>query len=119
MDTHILLWWLSDDKKLDKRVRMLLANPNNHILVSSISVWEIVIKKTLGKLVAPDNIKEILDTGDFDLLPMTVDHAFAVQDLPFLHSDPFDRLLIAQCLVEDVVFITEDKFIPQYNITCF
>jgi PIN domain nuclease of toxin-antitoxin system len=119
LDTHILLWWLSDDKKLTKKLRSLIENPDNHILVSSVSIWEIVIKKSLNKLKAPDNLKEILDTDDFEILPMTSDHALCVEHLPLIHHDPFDRLLIAQCIVDDLVFVTADKIIPKYKINCF
>ncbi len=118
LDTHILLWWLSDDKKLTKKVREVIANPNNDIVVSSVSVWEIIIKKSLNKLECPDNLKEILDKSNFVLLPMTVDHALSVEHLPIIHNDPFDRLLISQCYSEDLIFITEDKIIPQYKVNC-
>jgi len=119
IDTHILLWWLADDKKLAKKIRSLIAKPDNHILVSSVSIWEIVIKKSLNKLKAPDNIKEILDKNDFKLLSMTIDHALYVEHLPIIHNDPFDRLLIAQCVVENLIFVTADKIIPKYKVNCF
>ncbi len=119
IDTHILLWWLSDDKKLTKKIKLLIARPHNQIFVSSVSLWEIVIKKTLGKLEVPDDLKEAVDGSDIKLLSMTADHALYVEHLPLIHNDPFDRLLIAQCIVEDLIFITADKIIPQYKIKCF
>ena len=119
IDTHILLWWLSNDKKLVKKIRDLIANPDNQILVSAVTVWEIVIKKSLNKLKAPDNLKEILLANDFKLLPMNLEHALYIEYLPPIHHDPFDRLLIAQSIVENVVFVTADKIIPQYHLTCF
>lgn len=119
IDTHILLWWLSDDKKLSKKVRELIADSDNRILASSVSVWEIAIKKSLKKLKVPDNLKKIMEASDIEFLPITADHAWYVERLPLIHPDPFDRLLIAQCMVEDLTFITADKIIPTYQIKCF
>lgn len=119
IDTHILLWWLSDDKKLSKKMRHLIEDPEHCILVSSVSVWEIGIKKALKKLSVPDNLKELIEVSGFEFLSMTVDHALHLDVLPAIHNDPFDRLLIAQCLVEDITFVTADKIIPQYGINCF
>lgn len=118
IDTHILLWWLSNDEKLTKKVRSLIADPDHLIMVSAVSAWEIAIKKSLKKLKAPDNLKEILETNDIELLPMTIDHALQVEHLPAIHNDPFDRLLIAQCMVEGLIFITADRIIPKYKIKC-
>lgn len=119
IDTHILLWWLSDDKKLSKKISALIADPDNHILVSAVSAWEIAIKKSLDKLKAPDNLKEILKKNGFELLSITIDHALEIEQLPKIHNDPFDRLLIAQCKVENLIFVTIDKIIPKYKINCF
>lgn len=119
IDTHILLWWLSDDKKLSKKMRNLIEDPEHCILVSSVSIWEIGIKKALKKLSVPDNLKELIEVSGFEFLSMTVDHALHLDVLPAIHNDPFDRLLIAQCLVEDITFVTADKIIPQYGINCF
>jgi PIN domain nuclease of toxin-antitoxin system len=118
LDTHILLWWLADDKKLVKKTKDLIASPANHVLVSTVSIWEIIIKKSLNKLKVPDNLKEILYENDFEILPITVDHVLYVEHLPALHNDPFDRLLIAQNIVEDLTFITVDEIIPKYDVTC-
>lgn len=119
IDTHILLWWLSDNKKLTKKMIALMEDADNHILVSAVSIWEIIIKKSLNKLKAPDNLKEILEASDIEFLSVTVDHAIEVQHLPAIHNDPFDRLLIAQCAVENLTFVTADTIIPKYNINCF
>lgn len=119
LDTHILLWWLSDDKRLTKKIRDLISDPSNRIIVSVVTVWEIVIKKSLGKLDAPDNLKEAIDADDFEVLSVTIDHALYLQHLPAIHNDPFDRLLIAQCIVEDLVLITADEIIPKYDVECF
>lgn len=117
LDTHILLWWLSDDKRLTKKIRDVISQPNNYIFVSSVSIWEIMIKKALHKLLVTDNFREVLDASSFEFLPMTVEHAFYIEQLPFIHYDPFDRLLIAQCIVEDLIFVTIDTNIRKYNIS--
>lgn len=119
IDTHILLWWLSDDKKLSKKIRDLINDAENHIIVSSVSIWEIVIKKSLNKLVAPDNLKEILYENDIKILSMTADHALYLEHLPLIHNDPFDRLLISQCILEEFIFVSHDKIISKYKIKCF
>lgn len=118
LDTHILLWWLSDDKKLEKNIRDLIAKPTNNVMVSVVSMWEITIKKSLGKLTVPDNLKEAIYANEFEILSINADHALYVEHLPAIHNDPFDRLLIAQSIVEDLTFITADEIIPKYNLTC-
>ena len=118
IDTHILLWWLADEKKISKSAKAIIANPNNHIFVSAISLWEIAIKKSLKKLKAPNNILEMLEEKGMTCLPLTAEHALAVEKLPFIHDDPFDRLLIAQCKLEEMIFITADKIITQYDLPC-
>ena len=119
IDTHILLWWLSDNKKMTKKIRDLIADPENHIFVSAVSAWEIAIKRALNKLKAPDDLKAIVEASDIEFLSMNADHALYVEQLPAIHNDPFDRLLVAQCIVEDLTFVTVDKIIPKYKIKCF
>lgn len=119
LDTHILLWWLSDDKKLGKKRTELLAQSSNQIAVSTVSIWEIVIKKSLGKLKVPDNLKEVIYENEFEILSITPDHVLSLQNLPPIHNDPFDRLLIAQSIYEDMVIVTADKIIPKYEVNCF
>lgn len=119
LDTHILLWWLSGDKKLGKKKTDLIAKSTNHIVISTVSIWEIVIKKSLGKLKVPDNIKEVIYENEFEILSITPDHVLYLENLPAIHNDPFDRLLIAQSICEDIIFVTADKIIPKYKINCF
>ena len=119
LDTHILLWWLSDDNKLGKARRDLIAKPTNHIIVSTVSIWEIVIKQSLNKLKAPDNLKEVLYENEFEILAIALDHVLYLKNLPAIHNDPFDRLLISQSVYEDLVFVTADEIIPKYKIDCF
>lgn len=116
LDTHILLWWLSGDKKLNRKIKELIENNEIQIFVSAVTCWEIALKKSLNKLKAPDNLIEILNSFDIKILPMTADHALYVEQLPFIHDDPFDRLLIAQCIVEDLTYITDDRAIHKYKV---
>ena len=118
LDTHIFLWWLADDKKLDQRHRKLLMDPANFITIRTVSIWEIVIKQALGKLIAPDNLKEVLHETEFEVLAITPDHVMYLKQLPAIHHDPFDRLLIAQAIYEGLTLITADTIIPKYELTC-
>jgi PIN domain nuclease of toxin-antitoxin system len=118
LDTHIVLWWFSNDKQLIKKIKDEIADPENHILVSSASIWEISIKKSLGKLKAPNNLKNIIES-EFEFLTITADHAQQVALLPPIHSDPFDRIIIAQAMVEKITLITADTIIPRYDVTIF
>lgn len=116
LDTHILLWWLSDPKKLNSQVKEIISSTNNEIYISAVSAWEIAIKKSLKKLKAPDNLIELIKSKDFLLLPIQFNHALFVEKLPRIHDDPFDRLLIAQCLCDQLTLITSDQIIPKYKI---
>ena len=122
LDTHALLWWLSDDAQLGKPVRDLIADPANDVLVSVVSLWEIQVKVRVGKLTADmhEILKEI-EAQAFDLLQISGAHILQLGSLPMHHKDPFDHLLIAQAIVEEAIFVSEDRRIPDYAvqaITC-
>lgn len=119
LDTHILLWWLLGDKKLGKKRTELITQATNRITVSTVSLWEIVIKKSVGKLEVPDNFKNIIEENEFEILPITSDHVLYLENLPSIHQDPFDRLLIAQTICEGMTLVTADTIIPHYKIDCF
>jgi PIN domain nuclease of toxin-antitoxin system len=117
LDTHALLWWLSDDPKLGDATRDLIADPANDILVSVVSLWEILVKVRAGKLVA--NIEEILaemQAQGFAVLQIAPAHLVALAGLPMHHRDPFDHLLIAQAVAEGATFLSEDGFTPRYPV---
>lgn len=116
IDTHILLWWLQDDDQLSEDHKALISNPSIDIYVSAASIWEVTIKKSLKKLSAPNNFLEIVKSNHFKLLPITPSHAWEVLELPAYHSDPFDRLLIAQAIVEKMPIITHDKHFKKYPV---
>jgi PIN domain nuclease of toxin-antitoxin system len=116
LDTHVILWWLDDSPSLSEATRKAIADGSNLVCISSVSIWEIVIKQALKKLVVPDDFRAVLAEEPFRFLDMTIDHAFAVRDLPDLHKDPFDRVLIAQCKVEDLTLVSKDSNMKRYGI---
>lgn len=102
LDTHILLWWLADDPKLPLWMRPHLAAPETPCYVSAASLWEIGIKRQLGKLDAPDSLMAIIAEEGFRRLNITFEHAEAAASLPLHHRDPFDRMLVAQAVIESL-----------------
>jgi len=116
LDTHVVLWWLADDPSLAPAARQAIGQGRNLVYISAASVWEIVIKQALGKLAVPAEFRDILGREPFLHLDITADHAFAVAKLPEHHRDPFDRMLVAQCLVEGLALVTRDTDIKRYGI---
>lgn len=117
-DTHILLWWLQDDARLPEAANRLITDPTNALYVSAASIWEIAIKSALGRIAAdPAAIEAALDPSGFAGLPVTTQHAVEVAKLPPHHRDPFDRLLVAQSLVEPMRLLTHDQMLAQYGDT--
>jgi len=116
IDTHVLLWWLDDNVSLSSIAKDTISNPNNVIFLSAVSTWEIAIKKALGKLVAPDNLENVILDCNFTPLPVTIKHTLYLENIDNHHDDPFDRLLISQAITENLVFITRDNKIQQYQI---
>lgn len=116
LDTCVLLWWLDDPNLLSKEASTAIKEPDNQIIVSVVSAWEIAIKKALGKLESPDNLKEVIADAEFELIPIDYAHAWQVKDLPLHHGDPFDRLLVAQATVENLTLVTRDPKLKAYNI---
>lgn len=116
LDTHVLLWWLTDDPQLSEAHRTVIADSDNEILVSAVTVAEIVIKASLGKLDAPGDVASIVHEGGFTELALTSAHADALRDLPWVHRDPFDRMLIAQCIREHIPILTADARFREYDI---
>ncbi len=119
LDTNALLFWLAGIR-IKKRVRDLLVDPANSVYVSAVSVFEIAVKASLGRLQLPSDPKNLLpsffDASGLSTLPVSIDHAFAVYSLPHHHADPFDRLLIAQALEEHLTIVTSDRTFLQYKV---
>lgn len=120
VDTHVILWWLNDDPRLSRKAHKALENSDARHWVSYVSLWEIAIKSSLGKLDtggrSVEQLAVILDKQGFALLPIRIEHLARIADLEHLHRDPFDRLLIAQASVLGVPLLTEDKMIKQYPV---
>jgi PIN domain nuclease of toxin-antitoxin system len=116
LDTHVLLWVLSDDPRLQGQARAAITDGRNRVLVSAASAWEITIKKALGKLRSPDDLPDQLTRQRFVPLEITVAHALAVGDLPDHHADPFDRMLVAQARTDRLTLITHDPQILRYDV---
>jgi PIN domain nuclease of toxin-antitoxin system len=118
LDTHVLLWWLADDRKLDRTAREIIGNPGNDVLVSSVSVWEISIKAALGRLeIELDDLEDAILRNGFRPLPIGFRHAVTVGRLPPLHRDPFDRMLIAQASVEELRIMSHDRVFERYGLS--
>ena len=116
LDTHILLWWLGDDGRLSSETRAVIANPENFIFVSAATVWEMSIKKSLGKLVIPEGLLMVLKENQFQLLSITGEHGLKIAHLPEHHKDPFDRMLIAQAQAEGLILISQDIKFKYYDV---
>ena len=116
VDTHALLWWLDDAPALSAAAREAIADPAHEPLVSTASVWEIAIKRSLGKLEAPDGLLTHIGEAGFAWLAVGAEHAWAVRDLPPHHRDPFDRLLVTQALVERIPIVTRDERFAAYGV---
>lgn len=118
LDTHVLFWWLGDPSLLSKEAKRRITDGKNTVHISAAVVWEIVIKKSLGRLDSPDNLDEVLEANHFLPLPITIHHALAVQSLPGHHRDPFDRMLVAQAIHEGMTLVTRDPNIQKYAVSC-
>jgi PIN domain nuclease of toxin-antitoxin system len=117
LDTHVLLWWLSDDRKLAKNARDIIANSDNDVLVSSASAWEISIKAALGRLeIELDDLESAIVRNGFRPLPVGIQHALAAGRLPNLHRDPFDRMLVGQASVEELRLVSHDRVFERYGL---
>ena len=116
-DTHAYLWWLGDDPALSSKARKAMAEPAAIVHVSAASIWEISIKTSLGKLeIDGDPVSEIWKNG-FVELPMSAEHADRAGQLPRHHDDPFDRMLIAQAQLEDLVLVSRDAKLNAYGVS--
>ncbi len=116
LDTHALLWWLEDPQLLSKAARKAVADGKNTVYISAAVAWEIAIKKALGKLDAPDDLEAMMAANRFLPLSITVAHALAVALLPPIHSDPFDRLIIAQTRHEGFTLVSRDRHVLSYGV---
>jgi PIN domain nuclease of toxin-antitoxin system len=117
VDTHVLLWWLSGDRRLPARSRAALVEPAHQILVSAVSAWEVSIKSGLGKLVAPGDLIDAVERSGLEWVPIDPREAYRAGGLPLHHRDPFDRLLVAQALERALPVISHDAAFDAYGVT--
>jgi len=115
LDTHVVLWWLEDDAKLDSATKGRL-DVESEIFVSSASVWEVGVKQALGKLTSDGSLAEHVRDSGFAVLPISADHAIVASALPLHHRDPFDRILIGQALVDGLTVMTRDRVFDAYDV---
>jgi len=120
LDTHIFLWWDSEPTKLSNNVLTALTDPRNSLFLSVVSVWEMQIKKDIGKLslriALADMLIEQETKNQIKVLPIEAKHIFGLETMPQHHKDPFDRLIIAQAIVEDLTVISNDGIFSSYGI---
>ena len=118
LDTHTLIWYLTSDAQLSKKALNAITSLSD-VYISSVSLWEIAIKKSINKLDVDVDLADIViecNKQDINILQLELPHYENVQKLPFLHKDPFDRMLVAQAQAENLIIITRDEKIPLYNV---
>ncbi len=116
LDTHVLIWALENNPTLSNPAIEAIQNGKNNIFISAASVWEMSIKKAIGKLEVPNNLQQELEQHRFTMLDINFKHAQLAGELPDIHKDPFDRMLIAQAKSEKLTLITRDKYISRYDV---
>ncbi len=116
LDTHAALWAIGDPDRLTATARTLLEDEANDVFASAVVVWEAAIKVRVGKLRAPEDLPDCLWATGFRPLSVSPAHAWAVRDLPLHHNDPFDRLLVAQALVEELPIVSGDRHLDAYGV---
>jgi PIN domain nuclease of toxin-antitoxin system len=118
LDTHVALWAITDNQKLSAKARALITAPRTNVWVSAVCLWEISIKHGLGRGDMPVSGQEALNyfrQAGYNILAIEAEHTVAVGELPMLHQDPFDRLLVAQALVEPMRLMTHDETVAKYS----
>jgi len=120
LGTHALLWWLADSSKLKATWRGALGDSQSRVVVSAASIWEIAFESSMGRLELdlPDDLalSALAESCGFEDMPVSARHAAAVQELPFHHADPFDRILIAQAKLERLTLVSADRAMKAYDI---
>jgi len=115
LDTHVILWWQRDDRRLNKPARQAIATADV-VWVSAVSGWEVAIKSALGRLPVDERFKALIAADDFTELPLTLDHSEVLATLPPHHTDLFDRALVAQARVEGATLVSHDRALEPYGV---
>jgi len=120
VDTHVFLSFISDDRRLSSRSLAALIDPGNELYLSVAGIWEIVIKHQIGKLPMPEPVDRFLEQeinkNRILVLPILQDHVFRLLDLPLIHRDPFDRILVAQSIEDHLPIVSNDRMLSEYAI---
>jgi len=116
LDTHALLWALSDDERLSETAHGLIIDASNEIMVSVVSAWEMAVKQALGKLQVPTDLERVIAEAGFVQRLTTFSDCRRLATLPAIHRDPFDRMLVAQALEDGIPIVTRDETIAQYQV---
>jgi PIN domain nuclease of toxin-antitoxin system len=116
LDTHAALWWLADDARLGRGAERELSDGTNRVLLSAAVIWEVAIKRSLGKLQAPADLAQTLLGAGAQPLPVTLDHAAGVEALPWHHRDPFDRVLVSQAFTEGAAIVSQYDRLRAYGV---
>jgi PIN domain nuclease of toxin-antitoxin system len=116
LDTHVFIWWNVDPARLSEGTRSAIGDAENRVVVSAASVWEISIKRMIGKLAFNHDTLDAIAKAGFEALSITPGHADAAGSLPLHHTDPFDRLLVAQARIERLVLVTQDRRLVPYGV---
>ena len=115
LDTHIVIWWLTDDPTLSEDIKDRLDHEPD-VYVSAATVWEVAIKQAIGKLKEPVDLPERIRDSGFRELPIRSDHAIVAGRLPLIHRDPFDRILVAQARCEKLTLVSRDPEVQKYEV---
>jgi PIN domain nuclease of toxin-antitoxin system len=115
LDTHVILWWLAGEP-MTPEAMSVIRNRGEQLFLSSVSAWEIAVKRKLGKLEAPADLEEQIRATDVQILDLRWSHAWAAGEIALHHKDPFDRMIIAQARLEGMVLITADRRLGEYNV---
>jgi PIN domain nuclease of toxin-antitoxin system len=121
LDTHAFLWWVSDDRHLSSRARRIIGDGSNEVYFSAVSGWEIAIKARLDRLSVAGNdpeafVAQQVSANNLSILPIHLSHALKTYSLPDHHRDPFDRLLVAQSIIEALPLLSADRRLAQYRV---
>ena len=123
LDTHVFIWWSGEPDKLSKKALDACENSSNRLILSIVSIWEMQIKIQLGKLKLKHSLKDLVenqqDVNSLQILPVSPNHIFMLDNLPMHHGDPFDRLLISQAIEEKLLLVSKDKKISDYAVKLF
>jgi len=117
IDTHVFLWWVESPETISARAFSAISDSRNNVFISSVSILEIAVKQSIGKLTPQIDFAKYVPICNLAYLPLSIEQAYAVKDLPLYHKDPFDRALVAQAKLTGLTLVTRDKILTKYDIS--